>query len=98
MDTKELSRDKKEIYIEENIAELQIVQLRNILQRISDTIPASKIMEKGDGTYIKFSDLPDELIEYIYNYVKSKIDNLVIDITSSDDDSDNEKQDGTFEL
>lgn len=85
-------------YIQENINEMQIDQLRNIFQKIYDSINKKDIMEKGDGTYIKFNVIPDDIILYIYNYIKSKLDKFTFDITSSEDESEDEIQENTFEL
>jgi hypothetical protein len=41
---------------------------------LGSQIPESKIYEKGGGTQIKIVDIPKELINTIYNYVKKKLE------------------------
>ena len=58
-------------FICENINELRRNFRKEILQiMLGSQIPESKIYEKGGGTQIKISDIPVELINTIYNYIK----------------------------
>lgn len=62
-------------FICENINELRRNFRKEILQiMMGSQIPESKIYEKGGGTQIKVADIPVELINTIYNYIKKKIE------------------------
>ncbi|MGL5934906.1 MAG: hypothetical protein ACRCZI_04710 [Cetobacterium sp.] len=73
MEEKELH--KYIIYINDNINELKTDYRVEILQMILySNIEDAKIVEKGNGSSIKFSDLESGLIKNIYNFIKTKID------------------------
>lgn len=69
--------DKKIIeYIKNNIDSLSVNERQDILQMIvNSSIEDSRIQTKGDGTQIKFKDLPVILINNIYNYIQVKMNN-----------------------
>ena len=68
-------QDLKIRFICENINDLRRNFRREILQiMLGSQIPEHKIYEKGGGTQIKISDIPRELINTIYNYVKKKLE------------------------
>ena len=68
-------QDVKIRFICENINELRRNFRKEILQiMLGSQIPDSKIYEKGGGTQIKISDIPKELINTLYNYIKKKIE------------------------
>ncbi len=57
-------------YINENINDLKLNNRKDILQMIiGSEIEEDKIVEKGNGTQIKFSDISPELLQSIYNYI-----------------------------
>ena len=67
--------DVKIRFICENINDLRRNFRKEILQiMLGSQIPESRIYEKGGGTQIKISDIPKELINTIYNYVKKKLE------------------------
>lgn len=68
-------QDMKVRYICENINELRRNFRKEILQiMLGSQIPESKIYEKGGGTQIKVADIPKELINTVYNYIKKKLE------------------------
>jgi len=60
-------------YIIENINNLNKSNRIEVLCIVMETIDHDKIMEKGNGTYIKFKDLDNTLICNIYAYIYNKI-------------------------
>ena len=67
--------DMKVRFICENINELRRNFRKEILQiMLGSQINESKIREKGGGTQIKISDIPKELINTLYNYIKKKLE------------------------
>jgi hypothetical protein len=63
------------IYIHDNINELKLNHRREILQMIKyANIDDDKIVEKGSGTQIKFSEISVELLHQIYNFIYTKIE------------------------
>lgn len=61
-------------YIHDNIDDLRPIFKKEILQIILySNIDEDKIVEKGNGTQIKFLDLDPALIKNIYNYIYKKI-------------------------
>lgn len=63
------------LYIHDSINELKINHRKDVLQIIlGSDIQDSKISEKGNGTQIKFSDIPPPLLQIIYNFIHSKIE------------------------
>lgn len=70
-----IDQEMKIRFICENINELRRNFRKELLQMmIGSQIPESKIYEKGGGTQIKISDIPKELINVMYNYVKKKLE------------------------
>jgi hypothetical protein len=62
-------------YINDNINELKLSFRKEILQIIRNSnIDDDKIVEKGSGTQIKFSDIDPVLLKIIYNYIYKKIE------------------------
>jgi hypothetical protein len=69
------TQDHKIRFICENINDLRKNFRKEILQiMLGSQIPESKIYEKGGGTQIKIIDIPNELINTIYNYIGKKIE------------------------
>jgi len=63
------------IYINDNIQELKLNFRKEILQIIlCSNINHSKILEKGSGTQIKYSDIDGSLLKIIYNNIYNKIE------------------------
>lgn len=74
-----MSEKKSELdmimYIKQSIGDLSPDELKNILQIIMNSgIDENKIQEKGNGTQIKYKDIPKETIVAISNYIKNKLD------------------------
>jgi hypothetical protein len=68
--------DPHKNYIVEHIMELKINERKDLLQMIIGGMEdMNKIVEKGNGTQIKFADMSPELIKSIYNYVHNKVEN-----------------------
>ena len=62
-------------YIHDNINELKLSFRKEILQIIRNSnIDDEKIVEKGSGTQIKFSDIDPVLLKIVYNYIYKKIE------------------------
>jgi hypothetical protein len=61
-------------YIERNVNELSISEKQDILHIImNSSIENRKVQTKGDGTQIKFKDIPKYTIVSIYHYIKDKL-------------------------
>lgn len=74
-----MSEKKSELdmimYIKQSIGDLSPDELKNILQIIMNSgIDENKIQEKGNGTQIKYKDIPKETIVAISTYIKNKLD------------------------
>lgn len=65
-------------FITDNINELLVQNRREILQMIYNSPSRSKLKEKGGGTQIKISELSDELINKILDFIKIKISEQTI--------------------
>lgn len=64
------------LYINDNINELKINYRKDVLQIIlGSDIDDDKIVEKGNGTQIKFSDIEPTLLQNIYNFIYTKLEN-----------------------
>jgi hypothetical protein len=63
------------LYISDNIGNLNINYRREILQMLIYAVDDEKLIEKGNGTQIKFTDLDDKLLTNIYNFIYNKIEN-----------------------
>lgn len=71
----ENDKNKYILYICDNINELKLNNRREILQMIMyANIDSDKIIEKGNGTQIKFADISDILLKNIYNYIYNKFE------------------------
>ena len=65
------------VYINDNIQELKLNHRKEILQiLLCSNIDQNKILEKGSGTQIKFSDIDSSLLKIIYNNIYNKIENV----------------------
>ncbi len=63
------------IYINDNINELKVSHRKEILQIIiGSDIEPDKIVEKGNGTQIKYSDIDKNLLKKIYNFIYNKLE------------------------
>lgn len=73
-----MNKNERNIYIlfiNDNIDKLDYIQKKNILQMIifDDNTEQDKIKEKGSETQICYSDIDDNLLTNIYNYIKESI-------------------------
>ncbi len=69
-----MNNSEKITYICDNINELNKIYRKEILQiLLSSQSTEDKLLEKGGGTQIKFSEIPDELLNNIYNYILHKV-------------------------
>ncbi len=63
------------LYISDNVNELKLNYRKDVLQMIiGSEIDDDKIVEKGNGTQIKFSDMSPELLQSIYNFIYNKLE------------------------
>lgn len=63
------------LYINDNVNELKLNHRKDVLQMIMGSeIDDDKIVEKGNGTQIKFSDIDSELLQSIYNFIYNKLE------------------------
>lgn len=70
-----IERNKYISYIDSNINELKISHRTEVLQTIlNSNISDDKIVEKGNGTQIKFSDMEISLLKYIYNLINKNLE------------------------
>ncbi len=64
------------LYISDNVNELKINHRKELLQIIIGAdIDSNRIVEKGNGTQIRFADMDSQLIYTIYNYIYNKLEN-----------------------
>lgn len=71
-----MDNSEKIAYICDNVNELNKIYRKEILQiLLSSQSTEDKLLEKGGGTQIKFSEIPDELLNNIYNYILHKVNN-----------------------
>lgn len=70
-----MSKDliEKQIYIYENINDIDIEVKKELLQIIYNSNTKDKIIEKGNGVQIKFDDIDESIIITIHNILKKKI-------------------------
>ncbi len=61
------------IYIKQKIDDVSIDDRKNILRIIKASVDDNKIHSKGNGTQIKFKDLPIEVVQQIYTYIHEKL-------------------------
>ena len=63
-------------YIKQYVGDLSIDERRDVIQMIvNSSIPDKKIQTKGNGTQIKFRDIPDTVVSMIYNYIDTRVSN-----------------------
>ena len=63
-------------YLSDHVDEIKLKHRRELLQIIlCSNINNDKIIEKGVGSEIKFSDIDDDTLEKLYNYLKNIIEN-----------------------
>ncbi len=63
------------LYIYDNINELKVNHRKEVLQIILGAdIDPEKVVEKGNGTQIKFADMDAVLLQKIYNYIYNKLE------------------------
>jgi hypothetical protein len=74
-------------YINENIVKLLLAERKEVLQILYNSIGDSKISTKGNGSQIKYKDIPNHTLLSIYSYIQNKLN-----IKNNDNcsDSDNE--------
>jgi hypothetical protein len=80
MTSENISTQFKELFILDNINELQLQDRREILQMVYNSASRSKLKEKGSGTQINLEDISDILIEKIYTLMNEKLneqDNII---------------------
>lgn len=62
------------IYIKQKTPDISLVDRKEVLRIIMKSgIDDHKIQSKGNGTQIKFKDLPNNTIIQVYNFIKMKI-------------------------
>lgn len=65
------------VFINDNIQELKLNHRKEILQiLLCSNIDQKLILEKGNGTQIKFADIDPSLLKIIYNNIYNKIENV----------------------
>jgi len=75
-------------YIKHHCSDLSLDEKQSILQMIiNSNIPDKKIQTKGGGTQIKFSDIPNNIINMIYNYIETRIKSRKSEIQYFPDDN-----------
>jgi hypothetical protein len=63
-------------YIKHHVGDLSIEERRGIIQMlVNSSIPTRKIQTKGNGTQIKFRDIPETVVSMIYNYIDTRVSN-----------------------
>lgn len=61
-------------YIKQYVDDLSKMERQDILQNIINAgVPDSKIITKGDGTQIRFNDIPESVLSMIYVFIQTKI-------------------------
>jgi hypothetical protein len=63
----------KASYIIDNINELGIQDRKEVLQMVYNSPARGKLKEKGSGTQVKITDLPESMIVQIYDFVGAKL-------------------------
>ena len=66
-------KEKKMIFITDNINELMIQDRRYILQIIYNSSMRSNIKENGSGTQIKMEELTNDMITQIHDIINVKL-------------------------
>jgi hypothetical protein len=73
----EFSRIEKLIFITDNVDNLRKEYRVELLQIILGTqTTADKVQEKGSGTQIKTKDIQNDLVNALFNFVKTKIEKM----------------------
>ena len=72
--------ENKQEFIIEYINELQINHRKDVLEMIYNSPSRNKIKENGSGTQIKLSDINDPLLDNIYIYIKTKLNEYILSI------------------
>lgn len=85
METSSESKDQhtqnnKELYIYENINDISINDRIEIVKHIYNSKFRNKLLEKGNGVQIKFTDLDDTMIDDIYKLINKKSKENMLDI------------------
>jgi hypothetical protein len=70
---------EKQDFILDNVNELGIEDRREILQLIHSSKFSKSISEKGGGCQINLSDLDQELIEKIHEFITKQLDEQSLD-------------------
>jgi hypothetical protein len=68
----------KDSFICDTINDLTVQFRKDILQMIYNSQYRNKLKEKGNGTQIKLSDLPPQLIDKIYTFMIQKLNDQKI--------------------
>jgi hypothetical protein len=68
------SQDNTIKYINQSLSDLNITEKQEILQMIINSIDDKKIQTKGDGTQIRYADIPKNILQNISNYIKVQLE------------------------
>jgi hypothetical protein len=61
-------------YIKQHVGDLLVSERQDILQMIvNSSIEDNKIQTKGDGTQVRFADIPKPIIGMVYSYIQNKL-------------------------
>jgi hypothetical protein len=71
--------DDKIKYIFDNVNHLELEYRRHILQMIYSSKFKSAIKEKGNGCQIRLSDLDEDIVNEIHEFVTKKIEDQSFD-------------------
>jgi len=72
-----VTRNKYVYYVNDHVGKIKTNYRKELLQIIlCSNIDENKIIEKGNGTQIKFSDINNDLLQKIYNYIYNKVENI----------------------
>ena len=77
--------DDKIKYINENVIKLLLIERKEILQILYNSIGDGKISTKGNGSQIKYKDIPHHTMLAIYTYIQNKLNVKVGDVQSDDE-------------
>jgi len=76
------------VYIKQKITEISLSNRKEVLKIImASGVDDHKIHSKGNGTQVKFRDLPTDVINSIYLFVKSKVDTNLDKLNSLTEDT-----------
>ncbi len=62
-------------YINQSLNDLNVSEKQEILQMLINSIDDKKIQTKGDGTQIRYSDIPKNILQNIQSYIKIQLEN-----------------------